>query len=122
MKIGQAIDSIFEDKSKSYEGTINGFKYVLQFDEINIKIITKGPFGAVMESGLSDMFSKIDWGLIQKPVAFMEAVESGKRIRPETWREDTEMELDDLLYELYSYSSNDIRKLLLGKWYIEGGN
>lgn len=58
-----------------------------------------------------------DFEEIKEPVTFMEAVESGKRIKSKQW--DSYQTLDDTLFILAKLSRKDKKERILGKWYIE---
>lgn len=60
-----------------------------------------------------------EWQLVQQPVTFMEAVNSGKKIRYEEW--DTFYGIKSV-FETMSYKElSVVREMLNGTWYIEDG-
>lgn len=60
-----------------------------------------------------------EWEEEKEPVDFIEAVKSEKKMRPTTWMQNTELDLPNLLYDMSDFDEEEIRQLLLGKWYIE---
>ena len=78
---------------------------------------------------ISNTLLKMEWEEVKKPVSFIEAVESKKKIRVEHSYLDGNLEtlttnyydLDDVLYEIGNYISDDGCGdiILNGKWYIE---
>ena len=70
-------------------------------------------------------FFKAEWEEVEKPVSFIEAIGSGKKIKAihEFAKKDgcdRYMTLSNLLLELSLYSSYDIRDIILnGEFYIE---
>ena len=69
---------------------------------------------------MSGIFFNGKWELVQEPVTFMEAVNSGKRIRSVVFTEYHDY--DELLGYLSGMCSNAIVKALNGKWLIEEDN
>jgi regulator of RNase E activity RraB len=68
---------------------------------------------------LDATFMNQQWTLVEKPVTFIEAVNSGKCVRYEGW--DTYIKLDEALYEICANQcANEVRKAINGKWYVEG--
>jgi hypothetical protein len=60
-----------------------------------------------------------EWEEVKEPVSFMEALNNGNRIRPESWRSEHYLDIDDLLYEISDMDEEEIRQLLNGEWYTE---
>lgn len=63
-----------------------------------------------------------EWEEVKKPVSFMEAVASGKRIRyPDLFEDEEYLKLDDVLAVLGSnYYPVEVKNIILnGKFYIE---
>lgn len=116
-----------------------------EFDDMKIKVVNT--FGnlsnewGLMESSSKygnhifynsskkqiDEIFKAEWVEVRQAVSFMEAVESGRKLKVEhesigggEYFKKFDF-LDDLIYELADiFSSNEIRQIILnGKWYVE---
>ena len=58
-----------------------------------------------------------EWQLVQQPVTFMEAVNSGKKIRYEIWGYSST--LKNALETIYRNCESIQRRMLNGNWYVE---
>lgn len=60
-----------------------------------------------------------DWYLVQEPVDFITAVQSGKRMRPDDINNFKYNELDWWLMTLDNCKQTIAKELIAGKWFIE---
>lgn len=65
----------------------------------------------------NDIFSDQLWILVQEPITFIEAVNSGKKIKYEKWQNF--YNLHETLLELIQFNFEDQKEILTGKWYVE---
>lgn len=122
MRIGQAIDEIFKDKNKEYQGLcVDLFRYTIKYDVDSESIKLSGPFGANMSNVLTKRISGISWELVQKPVTFMEAFEK--------YREGRTIEVVCGGMHNQTFKGNSNSSYLFheeyidnGKWYIKEDN
>ncbi len=65
------------------------------------------------------LYLTTNWELVQEPVTFMEAINSGKRIKPVNWK--TYQTLRVILDNLKCREYSDQVETINGKWFIEDG-
>lgn len=75
--------------------------------------------GVIDLSSIDYLLIVDEWKEVKEPVTFVEAVESGKSIKPASWRGERYLEIDDLVYELSQMNPSRIRALIADKWEIE---
>ena len=95
----------------------SGKKFKRKSDGFVIEIAPDGTL--YWDSGHRFLNINDEWEEVKEPVDFIEAVKSGKKIRSVTWMQNTELDLPNLLYDMSDFDEEEIRQLLLGKWYIE---
>lgn len=95
----------------------SGKKFKRKSDGFVIEIAPDGTL--YWDSGHRFLNINDEWEEVRKPVDFIEAVKSGKKIRSVTWMQNTELDLPNLLYDMSDFDEEEIRQLLLGKWYIK---
>lgn len=124
MKTLDAMKEIYKNTSKEFECKHIGKIYILKYHELlnEIKANAKDETCNLELNNLDVM--KFDWKEVKKPVDFMAAVKSRRRIKvvsSSLTTHDNYKSLDDLLYSLgKDFVKEDIRKIILnGKWYIE---
>lgn len=120
MRIGQAIDEIVADRSKSFKSGA----YELFWDTDYQCIITYDYLEGEYYDPLGTGCISLDWELIQKSVSFMEVVESGEKFNVKHFymgsgQEDAHC-LETFAYAISELSSKSIQKILTeGKFYIQ---
>lgn len=68
---------------------------------------------------MCDLTLEDKWQLVQEPVSFMEAVNSGKEIKPENFH-GFYMTVYQLMEAFYKLDENRVLEYINGKWYIRG--
>ena len=105
MKTWEMIKKLTENSSKEFKR------------EDGLVLSTSIDDTLIWEPGYTHLNLHDEWEEVKEPVSFMEAVESGKRIRHELWLEYDFLEV--VLYKLSELSTKTMRDMILGKWYIE---
>ena len=109
---------------KDYENSAYSKTAIVSVSECNSKILLGD---GVDEFGFNDYIAGLKFEVIQKPVSFMEALKSGKKLKVEhplmSEIIETEIkEFDSISWILFAITNEniDVREIILnGKWYIE---
>lgn len=127
MKINGVFEQLIENPSNIYfthnEGCVKKLELSLSdtgyfrleiFDEETGNLICS----SVGSGGFNgNIMATFDWQLLRKPVDFMTAINSRKRIMFEEWLNFYEI---DKAFEILAEASHDsARRMVNGKWFIE---
>lgn len=77
----------------------------------------KGKFGV---DGNVNLNGK--WELVPKPVDFITAINSGKKIKGEKYISDEYIDIEEVVFELNRRTDIGILEAINGKWFIMEGN
>lgn len=108
----EVVKKIMEDKSLRFVTEIDG-KQKTAFYNQNGGISSDGKSTLVLGGKMLNAV----WEEEQKPVSFLKAINSNKRIKHKDFKEFKPVQ--EAIFELLDYSQNDIVRLLNGEWNIE---
>ena len=126
MKLNEAIEKLIENPTDVYECFL-GSRYELSVSDMGFFRLRAfdGSKEIDSRSGAGGFTGNLtvnsNWQLICKPVTFMEAVNSGKNFKPESWVWETDDKFRSLYDNLEMFSGRGMVQvqILNGKWLIE---
>lgn len=118
MKTLEMIENILKNNKLMYQTEINGVLNIAYCNENGGISVNKGKGkGESKNLIMSGEMLKIDWEPHNKRYTFMEAINSGKRIKPESWANFRP--IPEALYDLLDYQDTKVIELMNGYWNIE---
>lgn len=117
MNIGQAIDGLHQDNSGVYVSEYTGCP------SLTMKVRATGIYITDEEGKivpLNNISILREWKKVIQSVNFIEAINSGKRIRSERWDyPETIAETLRIIHNNTEYGSTNFKDIINSKWYIE---
>lgn len=116
MKTLEMIENILNNDKLMYQAEINGVINIAYCNENGGISVNKGN-GRGKNIIMSGEMLKVEWEPHNKRYSFMEAINSGKKIKPESWTKFRP--IPEALYDLLDYQDTKVIELMNGYWNIE---